>query len=148
MPGLILWKNQEMDRLKRDMDRLFARLWDDFCMPAFPRIPRELPYIDLSETQDNLVISAEIPGADPEDIELSMTDDRLTIKGHVREALGVKADGGQARELRYGSFSRTIQLPCRIRLDDVEARYQAGVLHVVMPKCRPEKARGVKIKVT
>ena len=48
MPGLIIWKNQEIDRLKRDMDRLFSRLWDDFCIPVLPRPFREGPFVDLS----------------------------------------------------------------------------------------------------
>jgi HSP20 family protein len=81
MPGLIIWKNQEIDRLKRDMDRLFARLWDDFCIPLFPRGYREAPFIDLSETEDRLILRAEIPGVTPEDLDISITDGTLTIRG-------------------------------------------------------------------
>ena len=80
MPGLIIWKNQEIDKLRRDMDRLFARLRDDFGMPPFPKIGRDVPFIDLSETEDDLIIKAEIPGIDPEDLDISITEDILNSK--------------------------------------------------------------------
>jgi HSP20 family protein len=148
MPGLILWKNREMDRLRRDMDRLLDRLWDDFCVPLFPRVPRELPFIDLSETEDFLLVKAEMPGVRPEDMEISITDDRLTVKGEMKQNLVDDEEGYQRRERRYGSFTRTIQLPCRVHIDDVEATYKNGILNILMPKCKPESAREVKIKVT
>ena len=68
MSELILWKNQEMNKLRRDMDRLFARVWEEFSMPLFPRPAREVPFIDVSETKENLIIKAELPGGNPEDL--------------------------------------------------------------------------------
>jgi len=56
MPGLIIWKNQEINKLRRDMDRLFTRLRDDFGMPHFKRPPRDIPFIDLSETEEDLIL--------------------------------------------------------------------------------------------
>ena len=56
MPGLTLWKNQEIDRLRRDMDRLFARLWDDFGMPRFPRIARNIPAVAGTATNTAVLI--------------------------------------------------------------------------------------------
>ena len=147
MPELILWKNQEIDRLKRDMDRLFARLWDDFRMPLFPRSVRETPFLDLSETDDTLVVRAEIPGAGPEDLEISLSNDRLTIKGEVKQDLVDEGEDYLRREKHYGFFSRTIQLPCKVLIEDVKASYKDGVLTILMPKCKPEAAREIKIKV-
>ncbi len=77
MAGLIVWKNQEIDKLRRDIDRLFDRLWDDFGVPLSTRIEREIPSIDLSETEDTLIIRAEVPGINPEDLEISITDNIL-----------------------------------------------------------------------
>jgi HSP20 family protein len=146
MPGLILWKQQEIDRLRRDMDRLLDRLWDDFRFPFLPRTTREVPALELSETDKELILRAEIPGLSPEDVDLSITDDKLSIQVDFKQNRLKEKQGYQERETRYGRFARTIQLPCRILMDDVEATYKDGILKVVMPKC--EQARKVKVKVT
>jgi len=147
MPGLTIWKNQEINKMKRDMDRLFARLWDDFGVPLFPKIVRDIPLIDLSETGNSLIIKAEIPGINPEDLEISITDDILTIKGEMCQDSTKESGNSQRMERRYSSFSRTFQLPCRIMVEDVKASYRKGLLFIVLPKCKPDVAREIKIKV-
>lgn len=147
MPGLILWKKQEIDRLRRDMDRLLDRLWDDFRFPVLPRTAKEVPFIELSETEKTLIVKAEIPGVSPKDIDISITDDKLTIQGDFKTERIKEGEGYEKRERRYGRFTRTIQLPCRILMDDVEATYKDGILNIVMPKCSVE-ARQVRIRVT
>ena len=146
MPQLTLWKNQEISKLRRDMDRLFSRLWDDFSMPVSPRSEYERPFIDLSEKGDQLELKAEIPGVDPENLEISITDDLLTIKGKT-ETETVQDKGNVHRvERRFGSFSRVIQLPCRVKLDEIKASYKKGILSIEMPKCKPETVKKIKIK--
>lgn len=147
MPGLILWKNQEINKMKRDMDRLFDRVLNEFFMPLFPRTFREVPFIDLSETEDSLILKAEIPGIKPEDLEISIRDDVLSIKGEIKQEFVDDGENYHRSERRYGSFSRQLRLPCRVMIDDVKATYKKGILHIVMPKCKPEKARKIKIKV-
>jgi HSP20 family protein len=147
MPGLIIWKNQEINRMRRDLDRLFTRVWGDFGMPLYPRAARDAPFINLSETESNLIIKAEIPGMDPEDLEILITDNILTIKGEVKQELRTESENYHRIERRYGTFSRTLQLPCKVMIDDVKATYQKGILNIVMPKCRPEMIREVKIKI-
>ena len=146
MAGLILWKQQEIDRLRRDMDRLLDRLWDDFRFPFLPRTAGT-PFIELSETEKALIVKAEIPGLSPEDLDISITDDNLIIRGDFKEDRIKEGQGYQRSERRYGRFSRIIQLPCRILMDDVEATYKDDILTIVMPKCSVE-ARKVKISVT
>jgi HSP20 family protein len=147
MPGLIVWKNQEIDRLRRDMDRLLARFLDDFGVPFFPRMAREAFGLELTETEDTLVFRAEIPGIAPDDLEIFVTDDSLTIKGDLRRDLMTEEEDYR-QERQYGFFSRTIQLPCKILMDDAKATFKDGVLSIVLPKCKPESTRGIKIKVT
>ena len=147
MPGLILWKNQEMDRLKKDIDRLFDRLWDDFGMPLHTRAVRDIPFIDLSETNDTLMIRAEIPGMDAEDLDISITDNILTIKGELKKERIEINENVHKMERSYGMFSRSIQLPCKIKIDDVKATYKKGILHLVMPKCSPDESPPIQIKV-
>jgi HSP20 family protein len=148
MPGLIIWKNQEIDRLKRDINRLFSRLWDDFCIPTFPRPFGEEPFIDLSETEDRLIVRAEIPGLEPDNLDISISDDTLTLKGEARQENVMSEEGYSSTESEFGYFSRTIRLPCKVKIDDVKATYKDGLLSVVMPKFKPEPPREIKIKVT
>jgi HSP20 family protein len=147
MPELIIWKRREIDRLRRDMDRLLDRFWDDFRFPILPRAATEVPFLELSETETALIVKAQIPGLSPEDMDISITDDKLSIQGSFKEDRINEGEGYQKMQRRYGRFTRTIQLPCRVLVDDVEATYKDGTLTVVMPKCRVE-AREVKIRVT
>ena len=147
MPGLIIWKNQEINKMRRDMDRLFARLWDDFGMLHFPRPSRDIPFIDLSETEGHLILKAEIPGLNPEDLDISITDDILTIKGEMKKEFVKERENYHRMERRYESFSRSIQLPCRIMIEDVEATYKEGIVTIIMPKCKPEITKKVKIRI-
>ena len=148
MPGLILWKNQEMNKLKKDMDRLFTRLWDDFSLPTLMRSLRTAPFVDLLETGDHLIIKAELPGMSPDDLDISIIDDYMTIKGESKKDNISEEDDYHHMERQYGFFSRTLRLPCKIKVDEVKATYKDGVLEISMPKCREEGLRGKKIKVT
>jgi HSP20 family protein len=147
MPGLIIWKNQEINKLRRDMDRLFARLWDDFGMPHLTRPSRDIPFIDLSETEDDLILKAEIPGLNPEDLDISITEDILTLKGETKKELTKEHENYHSIEKRHESFSRRFQLPCKVMMEDVEATYQEGILTIIMPKCKQEITQKVKIKI-
>lgn len=147
MPDLIIWKKQEIDKMKRDMDHLFCKLWDDFCIPLLPRGAREIPLMDLSETDESLIVKAEVLGINLEDLEISITDNILTIKGEMKQTDVEETKGYQWKERRYGLFSRTLQLPCRILIDDVKATYEKGILNIVMPKCKPDKTPEIRIKI-
>lgn len=147
MVGLIIWKNQEINRLRRDMDRLFTRLRDDFGVALFPRQTRQLPLLDLSETEETLILKAELPGVNPDDIEISINENILSIRGEMKQERPENNAGYHRMERRYGSFSRNLQLPCKISIDEVDAVYKEGVLTIVMPKCKAEKPRDVRIQV-
>lgn len=147
MPELIVWKTKRMDKLRKDMDRICTRVCDEFGIPLFLETTAELPAIDVTETEDSVILRAEVRDIDPEDLDISITDDTLRIKGETRQEFVEESEGVQTTERRYGSFSRTLQLPCRIDLDDVKATYSEGILSIVMPKCGPEEAREIKVKV-
>jgi HSP20 family protein len=148
MAELILWKNQEIDRLKKDMDRLLTRFRDDFCSPLLLKGFREEPCLELTETQDDLLLKAEIPDVRPKDLDITISDDLLTIKAEVNQETFSEGEGFSERTQSCSFFSRTVQLPCKVHVDEVRATYQDGILNIVMPKCKPETAREIKIKVT
>lgn len=144
MPELTIWIDQEMRKLKRDMDRLMYRFCNDFDMPVLPRVVSKVPFINLLQTKDHLVVKAEIPGFNPENLDISINDGVLTIKGEMKQEVVKK--GGKI-EVRQESFTRNIPLPCRVMLDNVEATYTNGILEIFIPKYKPERAREVKIRV-
>ena len=147
MPGLSIWKDKRINRLKRDIDNMFERECCDFGVKMIIRDLKNTPLIDISETGENLVLRAEIAGAKPDDFDIAVDDDTLTIAGETRLEIINNDNNFHRTERRYGSFSRTIQLPCRIHVNDVKATYKRGILKIVMPKCKREAARKIKIDI-
>jgi len=109
---------------------------------------REEPYLELTETQDDLLLKAEIPDLKPKDLDITISDDLLTIKAEVKEESFSQGEGFRERTQSCSYFSRTVQLPCKVHVDEIRASYQDGILNIVMPKCKPETAREIKIRVT
>jgi HSP20 family protein len=147
MPGLIIWKNREIDKMKRDIDRLMSRLRNDFSLPLLSGAGRMIAVVGMSETEESIIVTAEVPVVKPDDLHISIVDNVLTIRGETREETVNDGENYRTKERRHGSFSRSLQLPCRIEINDVEATYQEGMLRIVMPKCKPETSREVKIKI-
>jgi len=147
MPGLIIWKNRELDKMKRDMDRLMSRLRNDFGTPLFPREERSVPYFEFFETDDALILKAEAAGVAPEDLDVHIIDNNLIIKGVRQREFVDERNGYRRKERRRGTFTRTLQIPCKIKIDEVEAHFREGMLHVIMPKCRTEAVRKIEVQI-
>ena len=154
MLDLIPWRRRgevepfrrELNELRREMDRMFGRFFGDWPWLE-PSAPAWAPTMDISETEDQLKVRAEVPGMKPEDIQISLAGDTLTIKGEKKQEKEDKEENYFRVERSYGSFSRSISLPCEIEQDKVEASYKDGVLRITMPKCETAKAREIKIAV-
>ena len=102
---------------------------------------------DLSETDESLIVDTELPGINLEDLEISITGNIMTIKGEMKQPDVEETKGYQWKERSYGFFSRTLQLLCKILIDDVKATYEKDILNIVMPKCETDKTPEIKIKV-
>lgn len=146
MSALIEWKNQEINRLRRDMERLFGRFWSYLGQDPLPVTLIGLASVDISETKDLVLVRVEIPGLDPDDLEIWVSGDLLTIKGQKRDESSEQRGFYHRVERRFGSFSRSVRLPCKVREEEVKASYNKGVLQIVMPKLMPPKAVKVKVK--
>lgn len=147
MPDLIVWKDQQFDKLRREMDRMFDKVWGDLGLTGLSAAVTELSDIDLTETRDRIEINAELPGIDPKDIKIDINEIDLTIN---IESKAKKVTGGKdlvKTQHSYKSFSRTIRLPCRINVDNVKASYKGGVLNINMPKQKVKKYRLLKIEI-
>ena len=101
----------------------------------------------VSEAKGDLVVKAELPGIDPKDIDISLDEGVLTIKGEKRQEKEEKQEGYHLIERRYGSFTRSIRLPGEIQNERINASYKNGVLKITLPKSEEAKKREIKIKV-
>ena len=143
MSELILWKKQELDKLRKDLDLLFRRFRRGFGVPRTLLEAAGSFSTEFSETEEMLVLSTDLPGIKPEYIEISVTDDTLSLKAETKEDSVATEENFQKIEKRYRSFSRSISLPCRIIAEEVKATFKDNILKIELPKCKPKKARGV-----
>ena len=147
--------------LREEMDRLFDEFMADWRMPSMSRDlfkvePFQMPTwgrgmvdvkFDVSETDDAIELTAEVPGIDEKDIDLTLTDGMLTVKGEKKTEKETKERDYHLSERRYGSFARSMRVPDSVDQDKIKASFDKGVLTVVMPK-RPEaKAKKKKIAI-
>jgi len=141
------WRPFEFEKMRREMDRL----WDSFLEGRPGRRAREgeewVPSLDFSETKSDLVVKAELPGIDPKDIDISLNEGVLTIKGEKRQEKEEKEEGYHLVERSYGSFTRSIRLPREVQNDKINASYKNGVLKISLPKSEESKKKEIKIKV-
>ncbi|MBD3379712.1 MAG: Hsp20 family protein [Candidatus Omnitrophica bacterium] len=139
---------REMETLQDEMNRLF-----DLSLGRWPGRNAGLmesawsPTVDVFESKDNIMVKADIPGMKKEDIEVSVRDDVLTIRGEKKEEKEAKEKGSVKTERFYGSFNRAIALPSPVDEDKVKASYKDGVLEIVLPKKEEEKPKQIQVDV-
>jgi HSP20 family protein len=133
-----------MTSLKQEMDRLFDRFFEPRA-DEFLALGEWAPSLDLSETKDALVVKAEIPGMDPKEVQLSLQEQLLTIKGEKKQEKEEKDERFHRVERTYGAFTRAIRLPVAVDAGKVAATFKNGVLTVTLPKT--PAARGTMIPV-
>ncbi len=137
---------RDFERMRKDMDRL----WGSFFHRGVRRTDEDaewLPSLDVAETKDEIVVKAEVPGMDPKDIDISLSDGLLTIKGEKKQEREEKEEDYHLVERSYGTFTRSIRLPKEVRRDKISASYKNGVLKVTLPKSEEAKQKEIKIKV-
>jgi HSP20 family protein len=129
--------------LRREMDRLF----DDFLTGWGWRTPATgmeqeqtfMPQLDISEVNDHIRIKAELPGMNPEDVNVNLVNDVLTISGEKKKEEEEEGENYYRSECMYGSFHRSIRLPSTIKSEDIDAVFEKGVLTITLPK--PEETQ-------
>jgi len=105
------------------------------------------PAVDVYQTKDDVIVKASVPGLKPEDIDVSITGDLLTIKGELKEEEKVEQDQYVYQERRFGQFCRQVTLPTQVKSDKAQAEYEHGVLMLKLPKAEEAKPKGIKIKI-
>ena len=134
---------------QRDIDRMFRSLADSFGSGGMAARRTEwLPAADVLRRGDDLVIRVELPGIDPDrDLEITVEDNMLHIRGERQETQEEKGEGFIRRETSYGSFERVLQLPGAVTTEDLKASYENGILEVVVPRGAKHSSQRVKVDV-
>jgi len=143
MTRLIPWREttKSLEAFRREMDRIFDKFFE-----RMPFVEQEfVPSVDISETDNEIIVQAEIPGIDPRDLDISLNGRFLTIKGEKKSEHEEKRENYHKIERKYGTFSRTLELPADVDPDKVEAKYKDGVLKIVLSKIESGKRIEVKI---
>lgn len=146
--GMTRWDPlTEMSNMRRTMDRLFGRSlgpwrWAEEEDEEFMTGTLGM---DVCETNDEMIVRAAVPGIRPEDVDISIENDILTIQGEIKEHKEEDGERPIRRELRYGSFYRSLRLPPTLDVDKAEADFEHGMLTLKLPKKPESRPRSIKV---
>jgi HSP20 family protein len=133
---------------RQEMDKLMENFLGGFDLRSLGGKPEVFtPRIDVVDTDKEIRVSAELPGLDEKDIDVSLTKESLTIKGEKKEEKEEKGKDYYRSERSYGSFTRTIPLPLQVEAEKVTASFKKGVLTVTLPKTKQALSDTKKVAV-
>ena len=140
---------RELDRMRREMDQIWGSLFTEKATGRgeSAAFGEWFPEFDLSETKYELIVKAEVPGISPKDINISLVDNTLTIKGEKKQQMEEKDENYHYIGRGYGSFVRTIPLSREVQGDKVKASYKDGILKIVLPKSEEAKEKEIQVKI-
>ena len=147
MSNMVRWEPfRDIVSLREAMDRLlqesFVGPWGSMACPS----ERAIAAVDMYETDDAVVLEAALPGVNPDDLDISVAEDAITIRGEVKREMEVNEENFYRRERHYGSFCRSLPLPAAIAIEDAEAVFENGVLHLTLPKAEKVESKTIKIR--
>ncbi len=130
--------------LRDDMDRLFETF---FGQHPEDREGFWAPILDIEESNGNIVVKAEIPGMEKDEIKVSVRNNMLSISGERKQEIETKDKTFHRIERSYGKFSRTITLPSEVDADKIKAAYKDGVLNITLPKPESMKPKQIEVEI-
>lgn len=144
MSNLIRWEPmREVMTLREAMDHLFD---DAFTRPVGSMARSSMPAVDMYQTDDAVVIKAALPGFKPDDVQISVTNEVLTLRGEFKEENNRNDAVYHVRERRHASFERSLGLPTSVQTDKAKADFENGVLTISLPKAEEVKPKSITIK--
>lgn len=144
--GLDRWDafGSEIGNLRHEMDRLFSLMMPGFEIGSEDSM---FPSAELQDKGDKFALKLEVPGMKPEDMDIQVADDLVTIKGERQSETSTEDEGVTRSEFHYGKFSRRIALPASVKSDEVVAEYKDGILNLVLPKQAKDAQKTVKVEI-
>ncbi len=138
--------DRDVGWFRRDMEDLMDRFFGGNIMAPGPE-GDWVPSINIADSDGEIRVEAELPGMKPEDVDVNVSGDLLTLKGERKEEREEGEEGGYTyREIRQGSFQRAVRLPAEVQAEKADARFENGVLTVRLPKSEGSKAKQIEIK--
>ncbi|KAF0159282.1 MAG: HSP20 family protein [Syntrophaceae bacterium] len=128
----------EMLHLQREMNRLFSHVGQ--------KEPQDYPSVNIWEKGDTAVVTAELPGIDPEKMDISVSGDTVTIAGTALQETFAEGETYLRQERGIGSFKRNIKLPFQVNAQAVDARYEKGILMITLPRIKNDSPKKIKIQ--
>ncbi len=145
---LEMWSpSRQLERLRDEMDKLMERFGINGDWVKQLTAPSRRPPIESVVEGNTLVIRADLPGIDPKNVEVTVAGNTLNIRGSREEKHETKKPNFIRRELSYGSFERSIELPQGIKADDLKATYNDGVLELTAAMPKELSAKEVKVQI-
>lgn len=132
--------------LKKEMDKIFENFFGE-RLPVFKEELEFAPSVDVSETDNEIIVKASVPGVEKKDLNITITENSITIKGEVKKEKEEKKKNYYRQEISYGAFSRTIPLPVEVKTEEAKANLRDGMLEIVIPKSEKAKVKEIKINV-
>ena len=136
-----------MDRMMDDFFTRRMRPWWPERWLISPDSEVVTPIVDVYEEKDDIVVKAELPGMEKNEIEVNIQDSQLTLKGEKKKGEKIGEKDYYRCERSYGAFFRSVELPQDVQADKVKASFKNGILEVRLPKSEEAKAKEIKIKV-
>lgn len=133
----------EIDTFRRQMDRLFNEVYTSNSQAAVVFKPA----IELKDTEAALILKAQVPGINPDQLDITVTRDSVTIQGDRQQQKTSEAEGIHYSEFRYGQLKRIVGLPVEVQQDHVTADYTDGVLTLTLPKVIDQAQKSVKVSL-
>lgn len=133
---------REFERLQQEMNRVFA----DNALSFGPRVTPDYPAMNIWANDETVILTAELPGLTPENIDISVVGESVTLSGERKPEMLSENDRYHRRERGFGKFKRTIQLPFPVDATKVEALFDKGVLQVSLPRAEADKPRKITVK--
>ncbi len=138
---------RELRSMQEQMNRLLNVSWNHDLAGEDIKEGIWQPSVDIYETEDSIVIKAELPDVDQKDIEVHIEDNTLTLKGERKHSSDVKKENYHRIERYFGSFQRSFSLPANVQQDGISAVCERGVLSITLPKKDEVKPRQIKVDV-
>jgi len=129
----------------RDIDKFFDEDWD--FMPVIPFRGKHSPQVDVFQDKKNVYVEMPLAGVKPEDVEISVEDDVLTVSGKTEEKKEEKQKDYIRKEIRKGVFERTVVLPSKVKENKADAEFKNGMLKIVLPRAAEAKKKKLKVKI-
>ena len=145
--NLVRWEPfHELVSLRQAMDRMFEDGFTQHLRLA-PVFNGSLsPALDVYETAEEVVVKSPLPGVKPEELDINITGDILTIKGEARAEQETKQENYFCKECHYGTYARSLTLPAGLKTDKAEAKLENGMLTLAIPKAEEVKPKVIKVK--